>query len=142
MIYEYGGNLAAKFDSKYFLENARAHRFPHELWKQIGDDGFLGIFVDSEYGGAGQGLLEFTLLCEGMADHGIPLFMMIPSPGLIMHVLSNLGNYKQRALLPAACTGELNFCAAITEANAGSNTMRTQTFARANGNKGWLINGS
>ena len=142
MIYEYGAKLASKFDSKYFLENARAHRFPKELWKQIGDDGFLGTIVDPEHGGAGQGLMEFTLLVEGMANNGLPLFMMIPGPGMIMHVISKMGNESQRALLPAACAGDINFCACITEANAGSNTMRTATVARPNGNKGWLINGS
>ena len=142
MIYGYGAKLASKFDSKYFLENARAHRFPKELWKQLGEDGFLGTIVKEEHGGSGLGMLEFLLLVEGLANHGLPLWMMVPGPAMVMHIISKLGNERQRALLPAACAGELNFCAMITESNAGTNTMRIATAARANGNNGWLIQGS
>ncbi|MFC6762781.1 acyl-CoA dehydrogenase family protein [Sulfitobacter porphyrae] len=51
-IYEYGGQLAQKYDNAYWLDHARKHEFPQEMFKQIADDGFLGIMVPEEYGGA------------------------------------------------------------------------------------------
>ena len=58
-IYEYGGQLAQKFDNDYWLRHARKHEFPHEMFRQIADDGFLGIMVPEEFGGAGLGMTEW-----------------------------------------------------------------------------------
>ena len=47
-IYEYGGQLAQKFDNAYWLDHARRHAFPKEMFQQIAKDGFLGTMVPQE----------------------------------------------------------------------------------------------
>ena len=42
-IYDYGAQLAQKFDNAYWLDHARRHTFPKEMFQQIAEDGFLGI---------------------------------------------------------------------------------------------------
>lgn len=37
-IYEYGAQLAQKFDNAYWLDHARRHAFPREMFQQIADD--------------------------------------------------------------------------------------------------------
>ncbi|MGE0343636.1 MAG: acyl-CoA dehydrogenase family protein, partial [Porticoccaceae bacterium] len=53
MIYGYGAELARTYDRAYWMEHARAHRFPEAMYQQIAADGFLGTMVPEEYGGSG-----------------------------------------------------------------------------------------
>ena len=55
--------------------------------------------------------------------------------------ISRFGNEKMRAeLLPKIISGELNCCMALTEPDAGTNTLELKTFAAADGD-GWRLNG-
>jgi len=135
-IYEYGGKLAQKYDNAYWLEHARRHAFPKELFQQVADDGFLGMMVPEEYGGAGLGMTEMALLMEGMGNHGIPLLMLVVGPCMsLSHLAAHGTEFHKKKLLPAACRGEIQFCFAITEPNAGSNSMKIETVAKPNGNR-------
>lgn len=135
-IYEYGGRLAQKFDNAYWLEHARRHQFPKELFAQIAKDGFLGMMVPQQYGGIGLGMTEMALFMEGTANHGIPLLMMVIGPCMSMSHLAKHGTaFHKKELLPAACLGEINFCFAITEPGAGSNSMKITTMAKRRGNR-------
>ena len=61
MIYEYGASLAKTYDRAYWMEHARAHRFPEAMYQQIAADGFLGTMVPEAYGGSGLGMTEMLL---------------------------------------------------------------------------------
>jgi len=37
-IYEYGAQLAQRFDNAYWLDHARRHVFPREMFSKIADD--------------------------------------------------------------------------------------------------------
>ena len=140
-IYEYGGQLAQTYDNTYWLEHAREHKFPQEMFQQIADDGFLGIMVPEEFGGAGLGMTEMALFMEGTSNHGIPLLSMVVGPTMSMaHLGSHGTDFHKKELLPAACKGDIQFCFAITEPGAGSNSMKTNTFATPDG-KGFKLNG-
>ena len=134
MILDYGQNLAQSFGSDYWREKSDAQEFPQELWRQIADDGFLGVMVSEQYGGAGLGMTEMALLMEGMSAAGLPLFMMVVGPTMVLSLLDHHGSdqLKQR-YLPHGCSGEKVFCFAITEPNAGSNSMAITTIAKADG---------
>ena len=135
-IYDYGGQLAQKFDNAYWLDHARRHEFPQEMFQKIADDGFLGIMVPEEYGGAGLGMTEMALFMEGTANHGIPLLMMVVGPTMsLAHIASHGTEFHKKELLPAACRGDIQFCFAITEPGAGSNTMKATTLAKRRGNR-------
>jgi len=140
-IYEYGGQLAQSYGNDYWLEHAREHKFPREMFQQIADDGFLGIMVPEEHGGAGLGMTEMALFMEGTSNHGIPLLSMVVGPTMSMaHLGSHGTDFHKKELLPAACKGDIQFCFAITEPGAGSNSMKTKTFATPDG-KGFKLNG-
>jgi len=135
-IYEYGDNLAQKYDNRYWLEHARAHKFPKDMFKQIADDGFLGLMVPEEYGGAGLGMTEMSLFMEGTANNGIPLLMMVVGPCMSLSHLARHGNdFHKKELLPAAVKGDIQFCFAITEPGAGSNSMKITTIAKPKGKR-------
>ncbi len=136
MIYEYGSKLAETYDRKYWMEKAEKREFTRELWEQVGADGFLGLMVDEKYGGSGLGMTEMALLMEGMANEGIPLLMLVVGPTMSLAHLSTHGTEEQKQkYLPECCAGTKQFCFAITEPNAGSNTMKITTIAKPNGDR-------
>ncbi len=135
-IYEYGDQLSQKFSHEKWLEHARKKEFPQELFDLIAEDGFLGMMVPEEHGGAGLGMLEMALFMEGIANNGIPLLMMVVGPCMsLSHIASHGTEFHKTELLPAACRGEIQFCFAITEPGAGSNSMKISTVAKAKGNR-------
>ncbi|PCH83887.1 MAG: hypothetical protein COB26_09600 [Piscirickettsiaceae bacterium] len=142
MIYEYGDQVAKTFDQSYWLKKARKAEFPRELWDQVSEDGFMGIMVPEEYGGAGLGMMEMALLMEGLANNGIPLLSMVVGSTMSLPMIADHGSdsMKQK-YLPDACAGKTLFCFAITEATAGTNTIKINTIAKQKGDK-YYLNGS
>ena len=136
MIYEYGAQLEKTWSHDYWMDKARKHEFPREMWQQMADDGFLGAMIPEEYGGAGLGMMEMTLLMEGLSNAGIPPLMLVIGPAMSLAPIADHGTEDQkRRWLPEACRAETNFCFAITEATAGTNSMKISTLAKPNGDR-------
>ncbi|HEY3795070.1 MAG TPA: acyl-CoA dehydrogenase family protein [Bradyrhizobium sp.] len=135
-ILEYGDAIAQKYDRKYWMDCAEKHVFPEALYQQVADDGFVGTMVPEAYGGAGQGMLEMHLFLEGLSNNGIPLLNLVVGAAMSLGFIAKYGSAAQKArYLPDACKGKTRFCFAITESDAGSNTIRTATIARRRGNR-------
>ena len=49
---------------EYVRECDREHRAPVELYERLGHQGWLGINIPEEYGGAGGGAVEVAILLE------------------------------------------------------------------------------
>lgn len=142
MIYDYGDRIAQRYDHKYWKEYAEKGEPPHELYRQLAEDGFLGLMVPEAYGGAGLGMTEMNLFMEGLANNGIPLLNLVVGPTMTMGLLAKHASEEMKhRLLPDGCTGKLKFCFAITEPNAGSNSMEITTVARPDGEGGFRLNG-
>ena len=140
-ILEYGNQVAQKFDRKYWMECAEKHVFPEALYRKVAEDGFVGTMVPEEYGGAGQGMIEMHLFLEGLSNNGIPLLNLVVGAAMSLGFIAKYGSEQQKArYLPDACTGKTRFCFAITEPDAGSNTIRTTTIAKKRGNR-FALNG-
>lgn len=141
MILEYGDRVAQEFDRRYWMSYAEKHEPPKELFERIAADGFLGLMVPEAYGGGGQGMLEMALFMEGLSNNGIPLLSLVVSSTMSLALIAMHGSEEQKQrYLPAACRGEIKFCFAITEPNAGSNTMEITTLARRDG-RGFRLRG-
>ena len=65
-------DIAAKFGPRYYAEHAAARRPCAELWRALGEAGFIGVSIPEEYGGGGGGLTELALVCEEIAAAGTP----------------------------------------------------------------------
>src|SRR5512146_600475 len=53
-------DIAAKFGPRYYAEHASARTPCTELWRALGEAGFIGVNVPEEYGGGGGGLTELA----------------------------------------------------------------------------------
>lgn len=140
-ILAYGDAVARTFDRKYWMDCADRHVFPEALYRRIADDGFVGMMVPEEYGGAGQGMVEMHLFLEGLSNNGIPLLNLVVGATMSLGFIAKYGSEQQKQrYLPDACSGRTRFCFAITEPDAGTNTIRTATLATKRGNR-FALNG-
>ena len=136
------GDIAAKFGPHYYAERAAARRPCTELWQALGDAGFLGVNIGEEYGGGGGGLTELALVCEEIAAAGTPLLLLLVSAAISAEMISEFGTEEQRKTwLPGLASGAVKVVFAITEPDAGSNTLRISTTAVRDG-EDWVLTGT
>ena len=135
--------LCSGFSAEYWLERDRSGEFPQDFFEALVDGGWLGIAMPTEYGGAGLGITEATVMMQAIAESGagmtgassvhIPVFSVQPV------VLFGTEAQKRR-ILPRVVAGEDRVCFGVTEPNAGLNTTEIKTRAdRRDG--GYVVNG-
>jgi acyl-CoA dehydrogenase len=128
--------VAARYDHAYWSRCEEQHEFPTEAWRDLADGGWIGLCVPEEYGGGGAGMLELAIACETLAASGgtAGIFLYILTPGFGAMTLARHGTAEQKqAILPGVATGDVQFCLALTEPDAGSNALAITTSARRDG---------
>ncbi len=135
--------VAAKYDNAYWSECEEAHRFPVEVFTDLGKGGWFGLNIPEEYGGGGQGLLEVAIANETLcaSGGGAGTFFYVTTPGFGATTLVRHGTEQQKQdILPGIASGDVQFCFALTEPDAGSNAIEIKTHARPDGDD-FLIKG-
>jgi acyl-CoA dehydrogenase len=115
--------------------------FPQDLWQIFADVGLLGCLVPEEYGGTDAGLLPLALGFEKIAAMGISPNLLLVTCMDAACLARNASDSIKEQYLPGIVSGEIKFCFAITEADAGTNSFNMKTSAVAKGDK-FIINGS
>lgn len=120
----------------------REETFDLDIWRKACDLGFVGVFIDEEYGGAGYGFFEHSLISEEFwaVDPGIGQSLTSASFGAEILLLYGTEEQKQR-VLPQIVEGKAMIATAITEPDAGSDVTGASTAAVREGSE-WVINGS
>jgi alkylation response protein AidB-like acyl-CoA dehydrogenase len=134
MLREAVREIASKYGHSYFVTKAKNDEKADELWRELGNNGFLGVNVPEAYGGGGGGITELAIVLEEISAQGCPLLMMVVSPAICATLISRFGTAKQKEdFLPRFATGELKMSFAITEPDAGSNSHNISTVAEKDG---------
>ncbi|GAA4566052.1 acyl-CoA dehydrogenase family protein [Planotetraspora kaengkrachanensis] len=137
-------DICSRYDMAYWERCESEKRWPEEVWQDLAKGGWLGLAVPEEYGGSGQGLLELAVATETLSASGSAggsAFTYVLTPGFGAMTLSRHGSAEQKAaLLPGLATGEIETCFALTEPDAGSNSLAISTFARQDGSD-FVVNG-
>lgn len=144
-----GASVACKrFDDEYWSACDDEARFPSEFHKVMADDGWLGVTMPVEYGGAGLGIKEAAIIMHTVASCGggmaatssIHMNMFGPHP-MVVH---GTAAQKER-WIPRLVVGEDKVCFGVTEPDAGLDTTSIKTFAtkvdggyRVTGRKMWI----
>ena len=119
-------------------------RIPRELFRRLGELGFLGVEYPEEYGGGGADFWMTVVLAEELARcrSGGVAFSIIVHTDMSSPWLANLGTDEQKArYLPGIVSGETVCALAITEPGAGSDMAGIATRAVKDGDD-WLLTGS
>lgn len=142
MLLDTADRIAADFPRDYYVRCAKAKIFPQEQWDALAEAGILGVNTPAEYGGAGMGMLELVLVQERMAEHGVAPLYFVVNQGIAVPSISKHGTEEQKQRwLPGIASGAQRCCFAITEPNAGTNTFRIETVAKADGDD-FVLNGN
>jgi citronellyl-CoA dehydrogenase len=139
---------ARKFVETELVPRAREFdekgRFDKELYKKMGELGFLGLRYDPRWGGAGLDWSFSAVLFEelGRCDNagvtmGISVQTDMATPSLNQFGSDEL---REKYLVPAI-RGEMVAAIAVTEPDAGSDVAGIKTRAVRDGDD-WVINGS
>jgi acyl-CoA dehydrogenase len=143
-IREAAGRICARFGEDYWLEKDEAGGFPHDFHRAFAADGWLGICMPQEHGGAGLGVTEAAILMQTVAESGAGLS---GASALHMNIFGLnpvvvFGSEEQkRRMLPPLIAGDDKACFAVTEPNAGLDTLKLKTRAVREGNDRYVLSG-
>ncbi|MEM4524234.1 MAG: acyl-CoA dehydrogenase family protein, partial [Archaeoglobaceae archaeon] len=138
---------AREFATKEFLkekaeEYDKKEEFPFEIWKKACDLGFIGIHFPEEYGGAGMGCLENTLIAEEFCRADSTIGSAIILSDFSSELILLYGSEEQKKeVLPKVAKGKAITAGCYTEPEAGSDLTAIRTRAVRDGDE-WVINGT
>lgn len=144
MIVDVARKIGERFGPDYWRALDAEKAFPVECWQGICDAGLAGAMLPEDLGGAGLGMVDVALIIEELCAGGAgatlgQIFMLNPIFGGVS--IAKYGtNQMRQDWLPKLCTGEMQFCMALTEPDAGSNSLELKSTAVADGD-GWRLNG-
>lgn len=135
-------DFAKKEILPYLKEWDESQEFPREVFRKLGELGFMGMLIPEEYGGAGMGYDEYIVAIEEIAKvcGSVGLSYAAHNSLCSMH-LFQFGNEEQRRKYsPKLASGEFIGAWALTEPNTGSDAMRMMCTAKQDGDN-WVLNG-
>ena len=135
--------ICDRFDDDYWGRLDRTHTFPHEFAKAIADGGWLGIAMPVEYGGAGLGVTEASIMMQvvGASAGAFAACSTVHINIFGLHSIVKHGTEAQkREWLPKVISGETRACFGVTEPDAGLDTARIKTRAVRKGDR-YVVNG-
>lgn len=116
----------------------------HDLFKKMGDLGFLGIRYDTRYGGQGLDYwYELALMEEIGHVHGmgIPIAIGVQTHSATPAIDEFGSEYLKKTYLKPAIAGKMVTAIAVTEPGAGSDVSAIATTAKKDGDT-YVISGS
>ncbi|HXH83760.1 MAG TPA: acyl-CoA dehydrogenase family protein [Candidatus Tectomicrobia bacterium] len=116
--------------------------FPRELFKRLGDLGWLGLRYPEAWGGADADMVTYCLFAEELARGSLSLAAAAAMQSLMgTHFVYKYGSddLRRRYLLPAL-RGDLVATFALTEPGAGSDVAGIATRAERRGDR-WVLRG-
>jgi acyl-CoA dehydrogenase len=133
--------LCKTFDGAYWREIDEARGYPEAFAKALTDAGWLAALIPEEFGGAGLGLTEASIIMEEINRSG-------GNSGAVhgqmynMSTLLRAGSAEQKQrYLPRIASGELRMQSmAVTEPTTGTDTTKLKTTATRKGDR-FIING-
>jgi acyl-CoA dehydrogenase len=135
--------ICARFDADYWLRRDRECGFPDDFHRAFAADGWLGICIPPEYGGSGLGITEAAVMMQAVAQSGAGMSgasaLHMNIFGLNPVVVFGSDAQKKR-MLPPLIAGQDKACFAVTEPDAGLDTLRLKTKAVREGDR-YLLSG-
>ena len=117
--------------------------FPKELVPKLGEMGFIGSNLPTEYGASGVNNVAYGLIMYELEriDSGLRSFASVQG-ALVMYPIFRYGSEEQKQeYLPRLAAGEIVGCFGLTEHEGGSDPGAMKTSAKKDG-ESYVLNGS
>ena len=135
--------ICEKFDADYWLAKDTDGGFPHDFHRAFADAGWLGICIPEAHGGSGLGVTEAAVMMQAVAQSGAGLSgasaLHMNIFGLNPVVVFGTDEQKRR-MLPPLIAGRDKACFAVTEPDAGLDTLNLKTKAVRDGDR-YIVSG-
>jgi acyl-CoA dehydrogenase len=133
--------LCESFPQSYWRELDAQRAYPEKFVAALTEAGYLAALIPAEYGGAGLGLADASLILEEINRAGGNA-AACHAQMYIMGTLLRHGNEEQkRRYLPSIASGDVRLQAfGVTEPTAGSDTTKITTSAVRQGDR-YVVNG-
>jgi acyl-CoA dehydrogenase len=131
------------FDDDWWLEKENKKEFPHEFHAAMAEAGMLGITMPEEYGGAGLGVTDASLMMQtiGNSAGAMSACSTIHINLFGPHPLIKFGTKEQKdRFIPPLVEGTHKACFGVTEPDAGLDTTHISTRAEFKEGR-YLVNG-
>ncbi|MBP2240250.1 acyl-CoA dehydrogenase [Cytobacillus eiseniae] len=119
---------------------------PRELWRKLGEAGFLCVDIPEKYGGLGAPVHFAACIVDEFSRLGYPSVEgnLAVHSNIVAHYILNSGTEEQKThYLPKMASGEYIGAIAMTEPGDGSDLQGIRTTAIKNTETGnYVINGS
>jgi len=119
-------------------------RTPRDIWKKMGDMGFLGLSYPEEYGGMGLDFFYDVVFNEELgrcSSGGFAITQQVVQYMSGPYILKYGSEALKKKYLPGIISGDLISSIGITEPGAGSDVQNIQTKAIKEGDH-YIVNGS
>lgn len=136
-------DFAERYIRPYVMEWDEAQTFPRGLFRQMGEQGFMGILVPEQYGGAGLGYHEYIVVISELAKvcGAIALSVAAHNSLCTGHILYFGSEEQKQRYLPKLASGAWLGAWALTEPNTGSDAGNMKFTATPDGDH-WILNGT
>ncbi len=138
---------ARDFAKKHILSNVmewdEAQHFPVDIFKKMGELGFMGVLVPESYGGSSMGYAEYITIIDEISQvcGSIGLSVAAHNSLCTQHI-AQFGNEEQKSKwLPKLASAEWIGAWGLTETGTGSDAGGMNTTAVKDGDS-WILNGS
>jgi acyl-CoA dehydrogenase len=135
--------ICDRFDDEFWLEKENRREFPHEFHAAMAEDGWLGITMPEEFGGAGLGVTDAALMMQtvGNSAGAISACSTIHINLFGPHAVVKHGTHDQKLrMIPPLVEGRHKACFGVTEPDAGLDTTHITTRAVRHGDH-YVVNG-
>lgn len=143
LIRESAREFAESFIRPHIMEWDESQHFPVDLFKKMGEYGFMGIVVPEQYGGAGLSYQDYITILDEISKvcGSIGLSLAAHNSLCTNHILSFANEDQKRFYLPRLASGEWIGAWGLTETNSGSDAGGMNTMAEKDGDY-YVLNGS
>ncbi|HVA37723.1 MAG TPA: acyl-CoA dehydrogenase family protein [Candidatus Dormibacteraeota bacterium] len=133
--------LCESFPQSYWRELDAERGYPERFVRTLTESGYLAALIPEEYGGAGLGITEASIILEEVNRAGGNAAACHAQMYIMGTVLRHGSPEQKRRYLPDIAGGRLRLQAfGVTEPTAGSDTTNIQTMAVRRGDR-YVVNG-
>jgi acyl-CoA dehydrogenase len=143
LIRESARDFAKNYIEPYVMEWDESQTFPVELFRKLGEFGFMGVLVPEKYEGSGLGYQEYITIIDEISQvcGSIGLSVAAHNSLCTNHILTFANEEQKSKYLPKLATGQWIGAWGLTETGSGSDAGGLQTTAVKDGDY-YILHGS
>ena len=134
-------DLCRAFPDSYWRDLDRERRYPETFVRALTDAGYLAALIPEQFGGAGLGVTEASIILEEINRSGGNAAACHAQMYTMGTLLRHGSDAQKQTFLPQIATGALRLQAfGVTEPTTGSDTTQLKTFATRHGDR-YIVRG-